>query len=78
MWAGRPGPHLPAADDDGILPVAEGFLLDGRVQLVAPPQAARLARPPWYVARDVTPVSRSALPLRQTTVRRSWHRRTDM
>ena len=55
--------HLPAADDDGIFPVAEGLLLDRRVQLVAPAQPARLARPPRDVARDVGPVARPALPL---------------
>lgn len=58
------GPHLPAADDDGILPQREGVLLHRRVQLIAPAQAARLARAPRDLLGDVRPRAGPAVRLR--------------
>ena len=41
---GEVGGHLVRLDDDCVLPVREGILLDIRIELVAPSEAARFAR----------------------------------
>ena len=49
------GAHRLGADDDGHLPLGEAGLVNSRVQLIAPPQAAGLAAPPLALLRGHLP-----------------------
>lgn len=48
-------------DDEGVLGGGERAVVDAGAQLVAPPQAARLAGPPWYPGAYQGPVARTML-----------------
>lgn len=52
---------LVGPEDDSILPVVERFLLDIRVELIAPTQPAALARPPSDACCNDRPVFWSVL-----------------
>lgn len=50
--------YLVGLDDDRILPVREGILLDIGIQLIAPAQATGFAGPPPDTRSNDRPVSR--------------------